>query len=168
MEHAVTELVTGIDMVKWQIRIAAGVHLDFGQADIRFRGSSIECRINAKASGKVNFLHIPGGPFVRFDTCLWDGYVVPPYYDSLLGKMCIRDRYSGMGQSLSQASPAAHAVFEAVDAIRPGTSQQCFTGSKEDLSITSNTQPCMFAVELAAARALEEAGICLLYTSRCV
>ena len=68
-------------------------------------------------------------------------------------------QYSGMGQSLSQASPAAHAVFEAVDAIRPGTSQQCFTGSKEDLSITSNTQPCMFAVELAAARALEEAGI---------
>ena len=90
VEHAVTELVTGIDMVKWQIRIAAGVHLDFGQADIRFRGSSIECRINAKASGKVNFLHIPGGPFVRFDTCLWDGYVVPPYYDSLLGKLVVQ------------------------------------------------------------------------------
>ncbi|MBS6366888.1 MAG: acetyl-CoA carboxylase biotin carboxylase subunit [Clostridiales bacterium] len=90
VEHAVTELVTGIDMVKWQIRIAAGVHLDFGQSDIRFRGSSIECRINAKASGKVNFLHIPGGPFVRFDTCLWDGYVVPPYYDSLLGKLVVQ------------------------------------------------------------------------------
>lgn len=68
-------------------------------------------------------------------------------------------QYSGMGQSLSQTSSAARAVFEAVDAIRPGTSQQCFTGSKEELSITSNTQPCMFAVELAAARALEEAGI---------
>ena len=90
VEHAVTELVTGIDMVKWQIRIAAGVHLDFGQSDIRFRGSSIECRINAKASGKVNFLHIPGGPFVRVDTCLWDGYVVPPYYDSLLGKLVVQ------------------------------------------------------------------------------
>lgn len=68
-------------------------------------------------------------------------------------------QYSGMGQSLCQASGAARAVFAAVDAIRPGTSEQCFTGSKEELSITSNTQPCMFAVELAAARALEEAGI---------
>lgn len=90
VEHAVTELVTGVDMVKWQIRIAAGVPLDFGQQELRFRGSSIECRINAKASGKVNFLHIPGGPFVRFDTCLWDGYVVPPYYDSMLGKLVVQ------------------------------------------------------------------------------
>jgi [acyl-carrier-protein] S-malonyltransferase len=68
-------------------------------------------------------------------------------------------QYSGMGQSLCAASVAARTVFDAVDAIRPGTSAQCFTGSKEDLSITSNTQPCMFAVELAAAKALEEAGI---------
>ena len=90
VEHAITEFVTGIDLAKWQIRIAAGVPLEFRQEDLRFRGHSIECRINAKASGKVNFLHIPGGPFVRFDTCLWDGYTVPPYYDSMLGKLVVQ------------------------------------------------------------------------------
>ncbi|MDD3165771.1 MAG: acetyl-CoA carboxylase biotin carboxylase subunit [Oscillospiraceae bacterium] len=90
VEHAITELVTGIDLAKWQIRIASGVPLDYRQENIIFRGHSIECRINAKASGRVNFLHIPGGPFVRFDTCLWDGYTVPPYYDSMLGKLVVQ------------------------------------------------------------------------------
>lgn len=68
-------------------------------------------------------------------------------------------QYPGMGQSLAQASPAARAVFDLCDAIRPGTSQQCFSGTKEELTITSNTQPDMFAVEVAAAAALVEAGI---------
>lgn len=68
-------------------------------------------------------------------------------------------QYSGMGQSLCEASPAAKAVFDAADKLRPGTSEQCFTGTAEELSITKNTQPCLYCVDLAAAKALEEAGV---------
>lgn len=68
-------------------------------------------------------------------------------------------QYSGMGQSLCEVSPAAKAVFDTADALRPGTSQQCFTGTAEELSITKNTQPCLYCVDLAAAKALEEAGV---------
>ena len=89
VEHAVSELVTGVDLVKWQIRIAAGVPLDFSQKDITVTGSAIECRINALSAGKVDFLHTPGGPWVRFDTFLYQGYDIPPYYDSLLGKVIV-------------------------------------------------------------------------------
>ncbi len=89
VEHPVSELVTGIDIVKWQIRIAAGVPLDFTQEDIQVEGAAIECRINALGPGKVEFLHTPGGPWVRFDTFLYQGYDIPPYYDSMLGKMIV-------------------------------------------------------------------------------
>ena len=89
VEHAVTEQVTGIDLVKWQIRVAAGVPFDFCQEDVTLAGNSIECRINAASPGKVGFLHIPGGPRVRFDSALWTGCTVPPYYDSLLGKLIV-------------------------------------------------------------------------------
>lgn len=89
VEHPVTEALTGIDLVKWQFRAAAGVELAFAQKDIDLRGSAIECRINASAPGKVEFLHVPGGPFVRFDTYLTLGTVVTPYYDPLLGKLVI-------------------------------------------------------------------------------
>ena len=89
VEHPVSELVTGKDIVKWQIRIAAGVELDCTQADIKVRGAAIECRINAGGVGKVDFLHIPSGPWVRFDTFLYQGYEVPPFYDSMLGKMIV-------------------------------------------------------------------------------
>lgn len=89
VEHPVTEMVSGIDIVKWQIRIAAGVLLDFEQKDICLSGASIECRVNAEGSGSVTFLHVPGGPWVRFDTALYPGYFVPPYYDSLLGKLIV-------------------------------------------------------------------------------
>lgn len=89
VEHAVTEQITGIDIVKWQIRIAAGVPLDFQQKDVHIHGSSIECRINASAVGKVALLHVPGGPMVRFDSSLWTGYKVPPFYDSMLGKLIV-------------------------------------------------------------------------------
>lgn len=68
-------------------------------------------------------------------------------------------QYSGMGQSLCEVSPAAKAVFDQADALRPGTSEQCFTGTAEELSITRNTQPCLYCVDLAAAKALEEAGV---------
>lgn len=89
VEHPVSELVTGVDIVKWQIRIAAGVPLDFTQEDIRVQGAAIECRINAKGPGKVGFFHTPDGPWVRFDTFLYEGYEIPPYYDSMLGKMIV-------------------------------------------------------------------------------
>ena len=89
VEHPVSELVTGVDIVKWQIRIAAGVELDFAQEDIQVQGAAIECRINALGAGKVDFFHIPGGPWVRFDTFLYQGYDIPPYYDSMLGKMIV-------------------------------------------------------------------------------
>lgn len=97
VEHPVTEMVTGVDIVKWQIRVAAGQKLDFTQQDIDIRGHAIECRINAEdpeqnftpSCGKIDLLHIPGGNGVRFDTMLFQDYVVPPYYDSLLGKLIV-------------------------------------------------------------------------------
>ena len=89
VEHCVTEMLTGIDLVKWQIRIAAGIRLNFSQADIPMTGSAIECRVNAKGCGRLRMLHIPGGPAVRFDTSLMEGCTVSPYYDSLLGKLVV-------------------------------------------------------------------------------
>ena len=89
VEHCVTEMLTGYDLVKWQIRIAAGIPLNFTQSDIRLNGSAIECRINARSCGTLRMLHVPGGPSVRFDTCLVEGMVVSPYYDSLLGKLIV-------------------------------------------------------------------------------
>lgn len=89
VEHSVTEMLTRIDLVKWQIRIAAGISLDFGQEDISLCGAAIECRINALACGRLNTLHVPGGPFVRFDTWLEADTTVSPYYDSLLGKLVV-------------------------------------------------------------------------------
>ena len=94
VEHCVTEMLTGIDLVKWQIRIAAGIPMNFTQQDVSLLGSAIECRINAGSCGRLKLLHVPGGPSVRFDTGLVEGMVVPPYYDSLLGKLivCARTR----------------------------------------------------------------------------
>lgn len=89
VEHCVTEMLTGYDLVKWQIRIAAGIPLNFTQKDIRLTGSAIECRINAKSCGTLKMLHVPGGPSVRFDTCLIEGTAISPYYDSLLGKLIV-------------------------------------------------------------------------------
>ena len=89
VEHAVTEMLTGVDIVKWQIRIAAGVLLNFTQEDVDFSGTALECRINASAPGTVGMLHIPGGPSVRFDTFLWNGLRVSPFYDALLGKLIV-------------------------------------------------------------------------------
>jgi acetyl-CoA carboxylase, biotin carboxylase subunit len=95
VEHGITEMITGIDLVKWQIRVAAGVKLDFAQDDIEFRGHSIECRINAEdvsrnflpAGGPIELYLPPGGPGVRVDSHLYSGYTAPSNYDSLLGKV---------------------------------------------------------------------------------
>ena len=94
VEHPVTEMVTGVDLVSEQLRIAAGEGLSLRQSDVKFDGHAIECRINAEdpetfipSPGLVRAFHAPGGPGVRFDSHLYAGYNVPPYYDSLLGKL---------------------------------------------------------------------------------
>jgi len=94
VEHPVTEMVTGVDLVKEQLRIASGEELTYKQSDIKLRGHAIECRINAEdpkkftpSPGKITQFHQPGGPGVRVDTHLYNGYTVPPYYDSMIGKI---------------------------------------------------------------------------------
>jgi acetyl-CoA carboxylase biotin carboxylase subunit len=98
VEHPVTELVTGLDLVREQIRIAAGGRLGLKQADIHFNGHAIECRINAEdprsllpSPGKVTSYHPPGGPGVRTDSALYAGYTVPSHYDSLIAKLIVHD-----------------------------------------------------------------------------
>ncbi len=99
VEHPVTEAITGIDLVREQIRIAAGLPLSFTQDDIVFEGHSIECRINAEnprtftpSPGTITDFHAPGGLGVRLDSALYAGYVIPPYYDSLAGKLIVHGR----------------------------------------------------------------------------
>lgn len=104
VEHGVTEMLTNVDLVKWQIRTAAGVGLKHRQQDISVSGSCIECRINAKSTGRVTALHIPGGPFVRFDTYLVQGVEIPPYYDSLIGKLIV---YAGTREEAVRKMKAA-------------------------------------------------------------
>ncbi len=96
VEHSVTEMVSGVDIVEWQIRTAAGVEIDFEQKDIAISKHAIECRICAENSqsfapstGKVEMLHVPGGVDVRFDSALYTNYVVTPFYDSMLGKLIV-------------------------------------------------------------------------------
>ena len=100
VEHPVTEMITGIDLIKLQILIASGERIPYKQEDINFRGHAIECRINAEDSnddfkpcpGKIESIHVPGGFGVRFDTFIYPGYTIPPIYDSMLGKLiCIAD-----------------------------------------------------------------------------
>ncbi|HYN78058.1 MAG TPA: acetyl-CoA carboxylase biotin carboxylase subunit, partial [Lamprocystis sp. (in: g-proteobacteria)] len=94
VEHPVTEMITGVDIVREQIRVAAGEPLRYRQEEIEIRGHAIECRINAEHSetfrpspGKITEFHPPGGPGVRIDTHIYTGYTVPPYYDSMIGKL---------------------------------------------------------------------------------
>ena len=89
VEHPVTEAVSGIDIVREQIRIASGAALGFEQKDIKFNGHAIECRINALSPGRLRMLHVPGGPFVRFDTYLVQGVTITPFYDPLIGKLIV-------------------------------------------------------------------------------
>lgn len=97
VEHPVSETITGIDLIREQIRIAAGEPLGYGQEDISLKGHAIECRINAEdparnfipSSGQITALHQPGGPGVRVDSHIYQGYQMPPYYDSLLAKLIV-------------------------------------------------------------------------------
>ncbi len=100
VEHPVTEMVTGFDLMKWMIRVAAGEKFDFTQKDVKVTGHSIECRINAEnperefmpCPGRVFYYHAPGGPGVRVDTHIYSDYLVPPYYDSLLAKIIVHGK----------------------------------------------------------------------------
>ncbi|MFH1397455.1 MAG: acetyl-CoA carboxylase biotin carboxylase subunit [Candidatus Omnitrophota bacterium] len=97
VEHPVTELVTGLDLIKEQIFVASGGKLKIRQDDIKFKGAAIECRINAEdyennfmpSPGKIEMLNLPGGPGVRVDTHIYPGYEIPPYYDSLVAKLIV-------------------------------------------------------------------------------
>ncbi len=96
IEHTISEMITGVDLVREQIRVAAGAPLSFTQDEIKFNGVSIECRINAEnaetflpSPGKIKGYHAPGGLGVRVDSALFDGYTVPPYYDSMIAKLIV-------------------------------------------------------------------------------
>ena len=103
VEHGITEAITGIDLVRTQIKIAANEPLDFSQKDVKFQGHAIECRINAEdpdnnfmpAPGKINFMHEPSGPRVRFDSGVTAGLSIEPYYDSLIAKVIVHGRTRG-------------------------------------------------------------------------
>ena len=111
VEHPVTEMVTGIDLIKEQIRIAEGRELSFAQEDVRISGHAMECRINAEdpdknfmpCPGRIAELHIPGGNGVRIDTALYQDYEIPPYYDSMLMKVIVhgRDRMEAINKMRS-------------------------------------------------------------------
>ena len=99
VEHPVSEMITGCDLVRAQLKIAAGETLDFSQADIRLEGHAIECRINAEhpitfvpSPGKITDFHAPGGPGVRIDSAIYSGYMVPSYYDSMIAKLIVHGR----------------------------------------------------------------------------
>jgi acetyl-CoA carboxylase, biotin carboxylase subunit len=94
VEHPVTELITGIDLVKAQLLVASGERLPYEQSDVQIRGHAIECRINAEdaktfmpSPGPIRLWHAPGGPGIRVDSHIYSGYNVPPNYDSLIGKI---------------------------------------------------------------------------------
>ncbi|HME83946.1 MAG TPA: acetyl-CoA carboxylase biotin carboxylase subunit [Roseiarcus sp.] len=99
VEHPVTEMITGIDIVNEQIKIAAGSPLSISQDDVRFLGAAIECRVNAEhpqtfmpSPGRIAYFHPPGGLGVRVDSSAYQGYVIPPFYDSLVGKLIVHGR----------------------------------------------------------------------------
>ncbi|MEM8838870.1 MAG: acetyl-CoA carboxylase biotin carboxylase subunit, partial [Pseudomonadota bacterium] len=99
VEHPVTEAVTGIDLVNEQIRVASGGPLSVSQSDVKFSGHAIECRINAEhpktfvpSPGKITQYHPPGGLGVRVDSGVYQGYTIPPYYDSLIGKLIVHGK----------------------------------------------------------------------------
>jgi acetyl-CoA carboxylase biotin carboxylase subunit len=102
VEHPVTEWITGVDLIEWQIRVASGQKLDFTQKMIKKKGHAIECRINAEhpfkfipSPGTVELYHAPGGRSVRVDSHLYTGYSIPPYYDSMIGKVITHARERG-------------------------------------------------------------------------
>jgi len=125
VEHPVTEAITGIDLVREQIRIAAGLELSFTQEDVTFEGHAIECRVNAENSktfapspGTIKEYHTPGGLGVRVDSGVYSGYRIPPYYDSLIGKLIVHGR--NRNECLMRLRRTLHEfVIEGVDTTIP-------------------------------------------------
>jgi len=125
VEHPVTEMITGVDIVREQLNIAAGEKLGFHQNDIHIRGHAIECRINAEnpdtfapSPGKIELYHPPGGFGVRVDTHVYSGYKVPPYYDSMIGKLIVHSDNRDL--ALSRMSMAlSEIVIEGIDTNIP-------------------------------------------------
>ena len=125
VEHPITEMRTGIDIVKEQIKIAAGEKLRFKQKDIEFRGSSIECRINAEnpskkfrpSPGTITGINLPGGNGVRVDTAIYAGYTVPANYDSMIAKIIVHGQTRGEAISKMKRS-LEELVVEGIDTNR--------------------------------------------------
>jgi acetyl-CoA carboxylase biotin carboxylase subunit len=126
VEHPVTEMITGIDLVKEMIRVAGGAPLSYTQDQVRMQGHAIEVRINAEdpaknfmpAPGTVSALRVPGGPGTRFDTMLYQGYQVPPFYDSLLGKLIVWDE-TREGAIARMARALAELQVEGLSTTKP-------------------------------------------------
>jgi acetyl-CoA carboxylase biotin carboxylase subunit len=120
VEHPVTEMISGVDIVKEQIRIAAGEPLRYAQTDVVLRGHALECRINAEdprtfmpSPGRITQFHMPGGPGIRVDSHIYNGYGVPPYYDSMIGKLIAHgeDRSSAIAR---MANALSEVVIEGI------------------------------------------------------
>lgn len=140
VEHPVTEMITGVDLVRAQIRVASGEPLDFDQDDLEIRGHAIEFRINAEdpetmlpAPGRVTTWHPPGGPGVRVDSHLYAGYTIPPYYDSLIAKLIVHDgdrsrclarARRSLGEFVVDGTPSTIPLLRAI-----ADSEQMYTGS---------------------------------------
>lgn len=122
VEHPVTEWVTGLDLIKEQIKIASGLPLEYKQEDIKLKGHAIECRINAEnpkknfapSPGKITDVHFPGGEGIRVDTAVYNGYVVPPYYDSMLAKLIVygKDRKEAIAK---MKTALGEVIIEGID-----------------------------------------------------
>ncbi|MFK7880616.1 acetyl-CoA carboxylase biotin carboxylase subunit [Roseobacter sp.] len=140
VEHPVTEAIFGVDLVREQIRVAAGLEMSFQQDDLTINGHAIEVRINAEklpnfapCPGRITQYHAPGGLGVRMDSALYDGYTIPPYYDSLIGKLIVhgRDRHEALARlqralgelivdGVDTTVPLFHALLEEPDVLSGG------------------------------------------------
>ena len=122
VEHPVTEMVTGLDLIKEQIRIASGEPLSVSQKDVRITGHAIECRINAEnpdknfrpSPGTIKTLYLPGGCGIRMDTAVYSGYTIPPYYDSMIAKLIVhgKDRAEAIAK---MTSALGEVIVEGID-----------------------------------------------------
>ena len=125
VEHPITESIFGVDIVREQIRVAAGLEMNFRQADLSIKGHSIEVRINAEkipnfspCPGKITAYHAPGGLGVRTDSAIYVGYTIPPYYDSLIGKLIVRGR--DRSEALARLSGAlSEIIIDGIDTTIP-------------------------------------------------
>ena len=151
VEHPVTEMVTGVDLVKQQLRVAAGEKLDFTQDDVQMSGHAIECRINAEdpaknfipSSGTITALHMPGGPGVRVDSHIYQDYAMPPYYDSLLAKVIAygHDRADAMARMRRVLSEfTIEGVATTIPFHRVLLEQPDFITGQFDTNYVANTQ----------------------------